>query len=114
MAATEAGRLAMEIQSLQERWRERFSDRLRSDATVWRVLEILPAFPVLNVSTVTRELGISDRAGGDALGQLEAAGIVRLVTRRVRGRLWECPDMFALVQRFEGDLRFPGARPAKR
>jgi Fic family protein len=112
MAAIAAGRLAAEIQSLQERWRERFANRLRSDAATWRVLAMLPAHPVLNVPIVTRELGISDRAAGEALRQLEDAGIVRLVTRRVRGRLWECPGMFALVQEFENSLRFPGARGA--
>jgi Fic family protein len=112
IAATEAGRLAAEIQSLQERWRRRFSTRLRSDAAAWRVLEMLPAHPVLNVPVVTRELGVSDRAGGEALGRLQDAGIVRLVTQRVRGRLWECPDMFALVQGFEDSLRFPRGAPA--
>jgi DNA-binding transcriptional ArsR family regulator len=62
------------------------------------------------IAGLTRELGISDRTAGEALGALEDAGIVRLVTRRVRGRLWECPDMFDLVQGFEDGLRLRGSR----
>jgi hypothetical protein len=52
-----------------------------------------------------RELGISDRAAGEALGQLQDAEIVRLISKRVRGRAWECPEMFALVEEFEQSLR---------
>lgn len=109
-AAVQAGRLAKEIQSLQERWRERFADRLRSDASAWDVLTMLSAHPVLNVSSVSHELKVSERTAGEALSQLEEAGIIHLVTRRVRGRLWECPDMFTVVQRFEDGLRLRGAR----
>jgi Fic family protein len=111
MAATEAGRLASQIHALQGRWRELLSHRLRSDAAAWTVLEMLPANPVLNVSAVIRELGISDRAAGQALGLLQEVGIIRLVAKRVRGRVWECPDMFALVEEFERSLRFPAAPP---
>jgi Fic family protein len=104
-AAREAGRLATDIQSLQERWLERFPRPPRSDAATRRLLTLLPAYPVLNVAIAMRELSISDRAAGEALGQLQEAEIVRLVTKRVHGRAWECPDMFALVQEFEHSLR---------
>jgi Fic family protein len=105
IAARKAGRLAVDIQSLQERWLERFPNPPRRDAAARRMLVLLPAYPILNVATAMRELSVSDRAAGEALGQLQKAGIVRLMARRVHGRAWECPDMFTLVQEFEQSLR---------
>jgi Fic family protein len=103
-AAREAGRLATDIQSLQERWLERFSRPPRSDAAARRLLALLPAYPILNVAIAMRELSISDRAAGEALGRLQEVGVVHLVTKRVHGRTWECPEMFALVHEFEHSL----------
>jgi Fic family protein len=106
-AAAEAGRLAAEVQSLQERWLERFPRPPRSDAATRRVLALLPSYPILNVPITMRELSISDRSAGEALGKLQELGIVRLVSRRIRGRAWECPEMFALVQEFEHSMSRP-------
>jgi Fic family protein len=105
IAAAEAGHLAADIKSLQERWVERFPRPPRSDAAARRMLALLPAYPILNVAIAMRELGISDRAAGEGLSQLQEAGIVRLISKRVHGRAWECPDIFALVQEFEQSLR---------
>jgi Fic family protein len=105
IAAGEADRLAADIQSLQERWLERFLRAPRSDAAARRMLALLPAYPILNIAIAMRELSISDRAAGEGLGLLQEVGIVRLITKRVHGRAWECPDMFALVQEFEHSLR---------
>lgn len=104
-AAGEAGRLAADSQLLQARWLERFPRPPRRDAATRRLLAVLPAYPILNVTIVMRELSISDRAAGEALGQLQEAGIVCLVAKRVHGRVWECPEMFTLVQEFEHSLR---------
>lgn len=104
-AAGEACRLAAEIRSLQQSWLERFPRPPRSDAAARRLLALLPAYPVLNVAVATRELGISDRAAGEALGQLQEVGVIRLVTKRLHGRVWECPELFALVSDFEQSLR---------
>ena len=105
IAAHEAERLTAEIQSLQESWLARLAGRPRSDAAVRRVIAMLPAHPVLDVAAVVHELQISDRAAGLALAQAQDAGIVRLVTKRLRGRVWECPELFELVQKFEHSLR---------
>jgi Fic family protein len=105
IAAREAGRLAVDIQSLQQHWLERFPRPPRSDAAARRLLEVLPAYPVMNVAVATRELGISDRAAGTALDQLQNVGIIHLLTKRMHGRVWECPELFTLVQDFEQSLR---------
>jgi Fic family protein len=104
-AAREAGRLAGDIKSLQQRWLDRFPRPPRSDAAARRLLDVLPAYPALNVAIAMRELDISDRAAGEALAQLQEVEIVRLASKRMHGRVWECPEMFALVQEFEQSLR---------
>jgi len=103
-AAHEAERLGGDIQILRETWLARLPTPPRRDAAVRRVIALLPAHPVLDVSVVMHELGVSDRTAGAALAQLQDAGVVRLVTKRLRGRVWECPELFALVQEFEHSL----------
>jgi len=105
IAAHEAERLTAEIESLQDGWLARLPGQPRSDAAVRRIIAMLPAYPVLDVAAVAHELHISDRAAGLGLAQVQEAGIVRLVTKRLRGRVWECPELFALVQKFEHSLR---------
>ncbi len=104
-AAHGAEHLSGDIQMLRETWLARLPVLPRRDAAVRRVIAMLPAHPVLDVSVVMHELGVSDRAAGAALAQLQEAGVVRLVTKRLRGRVWECPELFALVQEFEQGLR---------
>jgi Fic family protein len=102
-AAREAERLAALIDDLQERWLERFAHPPRADAAVRGVIAILPAHPVLDVRVVINRLGISERASGAALAELEEVGVLRQVT--IRGRVWECPDLFEVIREFEAALR---------
>ena len=64
VAALEAERLAAEIDALQESWLARLPGPPRRDAAVRQVVAMLPAHPVLDISVVTHELGVSDRAAG--------------------------------------------------
>jgi Fic family protein len=104
-AAREAERLAALIDDLQERWLERFARPPRADAAVRRVIAVLPAHPVLDVRVVMNRLGISERASGAALAELEEVGVLKQVTKRIRGRVWECPDLFDVIREFEAGLR---------
>ena len=104
-AADEAVRLAGKLDDLEDGWLRRFSRPPRSDAAVRRVMKMLPAHPVLDARVVQAELGISDVAAGNALNQLDDAGVLQVVTRGVRGRrVWECRDLFDLINKFESDL----------
>jgi Fic family protein len=104
VAALQAERLAGEIDALQQTWISRLPTSLRRDAAARRVVAMLPAHPVLDVAVAASELSVSERAASGALVQLQHAGIIRLVTKRIRGRVWECPELFALVQEFEHGL----------
>jgi Fic family protein len=104
-AAREAEGLAAIMDDLQERWLGRFSRPPRADSAVRRVIAVLPAHPVLDVRVVMNRLEISERASGAALASLEEVGILKQVTKRIRGRVWECPDLFEVIREFEAALR---------
>jgi Fic family protein len=104
VAASRAEELTDRIETLQEEWLAKFARRPRSDSTIYRVLRTLPADPVLNSATVQRELGVSDVAAGNSLNELARVGVIRPVGQRLRGRVWECPQMYALMTEFEQAL----------
>jgi Fic family protein len=103
-AAGKAEHLSHDVDALEERWLSSLSRRPRRDSAVYGVIRMLPAYPVLNVGTVQHEVGVSDVAAGNALNDLAEAGVLRLVTDRVRGRVWECPTMYVLMADFEAAL----------
>jgi len=105
LAAREAERLAALMDELQERWLARFARPPRVDAAVRRVISVLPAHPVLDVSVVMQRLDISERAAGGALNELERLGVLQQVKKRIRGRVWECPELFEAIRAFESTLR---------
>jgi len=104
VAAMRAEQLTARIEQTEEDWLANFKRRPRSDSAVYRVLRMLPAYPVLNVASVQEHLSISDVAAGNALNELTGAGVIRTVDDRVRGRVWECPSMYALMTEFEQKL----------
>lgn len=104
-AAREAGQLTAIMDDLQARWLERFPRPPRADAAVRRVMAMLPAHPVLDVRVVMSGLDISERAAGAALGALEKVGVLTQVKKRIRGRVWECLDLFEVIREFESKLR---------
>lgn len=103
-AATRAERLTTRIEETEEEWLARFARRPRSDSAIYKVLRMLPAHPLLNVAAVRDQVGVSDVAAGTALNELTAVGVIRTVDDRVRGRVWECPSMYALMAEFEQTL----------
>jgi Fic family protein len=81
--------LIAEVSALKTRWRERLGrgDRvLRSDATAWRVLDLLPRHLVLTTDVLTNELGVTNKGALDALRQLAEAGVLLDYGTVTRGR----------------------------
>lgn len=93
--------LVRAVDELQSRWADRLRD-VRIDATARRALGLLPAHPVLSAATVADELGVSERAGRDALQALAARNV--LEPFRVAGeasgrprRWWVAAELLSLV-----------------
>jgi Fic family protein len=95
--------LVAAVTALVARWHEQL-DGVRTDAAARRILDHLPAHPVLAAATVAEDLGVSERAGRDALETLAARGVVVPYTPpgRARGRprrWWVAHDLLDLVSR---------------
>lgn len=95
-AVSAAGReqqaLVAAVGDLRRAWRERLAAdrdgrrRLRSNATAWRVLEMLPRYLVLTSRQVAADLGVPDKTAHAALHELADAGILTAVSDDRMGR----------------------------
>jgi Fic family protein len=99
-AASEAERLTGQIETLQAQWLERLGNP-RSDAATRELIGALPGQPVIDVPAGQQLTGKSHVAVGNAIAQLEDAGILKKLNERKWGRVWECDELLALVDRFE-------------
>ena len=105
-AAREAERLADAIEQLQSTWLDLLG-RPRRDAAVRQLISALPQQPVIDVAAAQRLTGKSHVAVGKALRELELAGILNKLSERSWGRVWECDQLFGLVDAFGKSIRTP-------
>lgn len=105
-AAAEAERMAQRIEELQASWLERLGQP-RRDSAARELISALPAQPVIDVAAAQQVTGKSHVAVGNALAQLEAAGVVKALNERKWGRVWECGELLALVDDFERSVSTP-------
>jgi Fic family protein len=106
-AATEAERLADEIEQLQSTWLDDLGQP-RRDAAVRQLISALPGQPVVDVAVAQTLTGKSHVAVGKALQELERTGILQRLNERKWGRVWECDQLLNLVDAFEKSVRVPG------
>jgi Fic family protein len=117
-AARKARALASDVEGLYEDWLLRLGSP-RTDASSRRIASQLPAEPIVTVARAAEVAGVSNSAADNAVHALEAAGILKPLSARKWGRVWETPDVFALLDRFERELATPDGdgkptRPAPR
>jgi Fic family protein len=105
-AAREAERLAEQIEAVQSEWLERLGEP-RRDAAIREVISALPAQPVIDVPAAQQLTGKSHVAVGNALIQLEEAGILKKLSEGRWGRVWECTELLGLVDDFEKRVSTP-------
>ncbi len=91
-AVREAREFEVRILDLRSSWRTRLG-ATRRDATALRLLEALPAAPVLTVSRAAGLIGRSFQATTLAISGLVAAGILIQVRAGRRNRAFEAPDL---------------------
>lgn len=112
LSAISNGRaLARELSEISEEWAA--SVKARSDSTAWRALELLLTQPVVNAEYLARSLEISDRGARNAIGVLEAAGVLRQThTRQERRRnvIWQADAVLTAMDAFaaRAGRRVPG------
>jgi Fic family protein len=105
-AAGAAERLAETIQARQAEWLQRLGEP-RRDATVRQLVAVLPAQPVIDVPAAQQLTGKSHVAVGNAIAQLEQAGVLQRLGERKWGRVWECGELLTLLDAFEQSASTP-------
>lgn len=117
-SAAASRQLGERLNDLQAAWLDAVRPRARSGAA--RLIAGLPGHPVLSVRTVREVTGASYQATNEAIARLESAGVLRPIRgERRRDRLWECPEIVALLDDFEATAAVPTragerSRPAPR
>jgi Fic family protein len=110
-ASTGASTFAADVAELQERWITRAGSPRRASGPR-RLIELLPAQPILNVKVAAELLGGTDERARQTILRLERAGVLRQRSAGRRNRAWECVGLFELLDRFE--LALGGAARAPR
>ncbi|MFV2063899.1 MAG: Fic family protein [Chloroflexota bacterium] len=114
LAAGESVSLGSQIGTMQDEWRER-AGRPRRGSSAARIIELLPAVPIMTVASAQERLGVSDEAARLGLTALEKARVVRQVTAGRYARAWAADDLFELLNSFEHRLATPtrGEQPRR-
>ncbi len=103
--------LAHEVGQLQRSWLEQLTEARarsglrppRADAAVLAALEALPDMPAFHARDLAQQLDRSWRAAQDAIEELVDVGIVKQLSAGKGNRLYEVPEIFALLDGFEHD-----------
>ncbi|WP_348770200.1 Fic family protein [Arthrobacter sp. E3] len=90
--------LAGDVSTITSSWREKIT--ARSDAAVWKVLDLLARQPVVNAATIQGRLGLDYMRSKRAMDSLESAGIVVSVDKFKQGRFWRAPEMIEALDAF--------------
>lgn len=92
-----------EVESLQEGWRSalRASTNPRADAAAWKVIDALPAHPMITAAIATAVLGRTKAAVSEAMTQLELAGVLIRASEGQRNRTWEAAGLLDLLHNLD-------------
>jgi Fic family protein len=85
------------IVAMIERDRQKIHGMGRGAATAHRVHDLATRYVVVRPSTAARTLDLTDPPVYNAISRLEAAGILREVTGRQRGKLYVYDEYLALL-----------------
>ncbi len=102
-AAAGAREFAARVVELQGRWAVQAGSPRRGSGAQ-RLIELLPAHPIVSVRTAAELLGGSKERARLAVTRLEAADVLRQASVGRRNRAWECVGLFDLLDRFEREL----------
>jgi Fic family protein len=105
-AAAASRRLGLRLSDLEASWTETVQPRRGSGAE--KLIGSLAGNPVLSVKVARGAIGGTFQSVNTAIGRLESAGILQSVRGDWRrNRLWECPEILALLDEFEARSAVP-------
>jgi Fic family protein len=97
------------LSGLEDEWRAKA--KVRRGSTAEKVIDALPAQPVIDVKKAAELAGTSEEAARQALNTLQERGVITRVTKRNWGRVWEAQGLWKLLDRYEERLATPQNRP---
>jgi hypothetical protein len=102
-AAHLARRYLSEVQKLQEKWRSmvRQSSRIRADAAAWKLIDVLPAQPIVTLPAAVARIERTKPAVNQAIEQLVAADVLIPTSDGKRNRAWEASGLLDLLMGLE-------------
>jgi Fic family protein len=106
VAADQARSFSASVAGLQESWRAKLG-RVRSDAAVLSVIDLLPKFPILTAAVVEDEIERSRPVTIEALDRLDSIGALTRHRNQKKGDSWESKELFKLLDEFEKAVRRP-------
>jgi Fic family protein len=109
-AATLAAHYMIRVGQLQDEWRRRLREHAnpRADAAAWGLIAALPAHPIVTVSVAVAATRRTKPAVANAIGQMEAAGILTRLTESARNRAWEAEGLLDLIVGLEAGISSVG------
>ena len=105
-AVEDAHRFAERVRALQSAWRARIGP-VRSDSAAARLVETLPAAPVLTAATAATLVERSFQATTLAMNRLVDAGVLVQVSVGRRNRAFEAPELIEAFNALERRLAIP-------
>jgi Fic family protein len=106
-AAARSAKLAIRyldrVESLQQSWRERLTEKVgpRADAAAWAILNVLPAHPVITGPLAVAATGRSRGPVYEGLTQLQVANVLLPLSTSERNRSWEAAGLFDVLEALE-------------
>jgi Fic family protein len=107
-SAIGARSFSQSVIELQEKWRHDLG-RVRSDAAVLPLIEMLPKYPVVTAAVAEEEIGRSRPVTIEALDRLASIGALTRHSNRKKGYSWEAKGLFQLLAEFEKAARKIGS-----
>ena len=102
-AVDQGRRLAAQLTELRDGWRG--TVRARSDSTAWKILDLLPAHPVIDAETVARATGINPVNVRRSVGPLVDAGVlVGSQHYKSHKLLYRCPAILGLLDDYAAEV----------
>ncbi|MEJ2579679.1 MAG: Fic family protein [Kineosporiaceae bacterium] len=91
------------VHRLQERWREqlRGQGNPRADAAAWRLIDVLPAHPVITLPVAVTAVERSKAVVNQALAELEDAAVLIRLGGGQRNRSWEAAGLLDLLSHLD-------------
>lgn len=104
LRAVQHGRtMRTRLAAVRSAWATRM--RARSDSSVWRLLDLVIARPVIDAATAARHLGIAETNVHRHLKALTEAGIlVSASHHRSRRTLWRAPEILGVLDAYARDV----------